>query len=76
VQTIRIRISKNTDLVVTQAADVIGAWINTDCDSNVMYFFAGKNRIDIHFPRIQDFSAQGHDRLKFTVTRLLGRTAG
>ena len=30
----------------------------------------------IHFPRVQDLAAQGHDRLELAVARLLGGAAG
>ena len=41
-----------------------------------MYFLRTQDFVGIHFPGVQDFTAQRQDGLEFTVAGLLGRAAG
>ena len=75
-QTIGIRIRKDTDLAIAQLAQVIGTWLNAEGHGDVMNFCRAQHLTGIDLPGIHDLAAQWHDRLEFAAARLLGGTTG
>ncbi len=73
VQTIGVRIREDTDLAVTQLAEIVAVRIDADRHRDIMHFLRGQHFIRRDFPGIQDLTFKRHDRLVFTVARLLGR---
>ena len=74
VQTIGIRIRQNTDLTVTQLAQIVAVRIDTDRHRNIVHFLRRQNFIRRDFPGIEDLTFERHDRLIFTIARLFGGT--
>ncbi|CAI8342352.1 MAG: Uncharacterised protein [Halieaceae bacterium] len=71
-QPVRIRVGQNANLVIAQASKIGAGGIHTNGQRDVVYFLGGQHLTGVHLPGVQNFSAQGHDRLKFSVSRLLG----
>ena len=75
-QTIGVRIRKDTNFAVTQLAQIFTVRIDADRYRNIVHFLRCKHFIGRYFPGIKDLTFQRHDRLVFAVARLLGRAAG
>ena len=75
VQTIGVRIREDTDLAVAQLAQIVAVRIDADRHGDVVYFLRGQHFIRRDLPGIQDLTLERHDRLIFTIARLLGRSA-
>ena len=74
-QTIGVRIREDTDLAVAQLAQIVAVRIDADRHRNIVHFLRGQHFIRRDFPGIQDLTLERHDRLIFTIARLLGRSA-
>ena len=75
VQPVGIRIRQNTDLAVTQLAEIFAVRIDTDRHRNIMHLLRGQHFIGGDFPGVKDLALQRHDRLKLAIARLLRRSA-
>ena len=75
VQTIGVRIREDTDLAVAQLAQIVAVRIDTDRDRDIVDFLRGQHFIRRDLPGVQDLTLERHDRLIFTIPRLLGRPA-
>ncbi len=75
VQAIGVRIRKDTDLAVTQLAQILAVRIDTDRHGDVVHLLRRQHLIGRDFPGVEDLTLQRHDRLIFTIARLLGRSA-
>ena len=71
-QPVRIRVGQYANLVIAQASKIGTGRIDTNGQSDVVNLLGGQHLTGVHLPGIQNFSAQGHDRLKLSVSRLLG----
>ena len=74
-QAVGIRVGQNTNLVIAQASKIGAGGIHTNGQRDVVYFLGGQYLTGVDLPRVQNFSAQGHDGLKFSVSSLLGGAA-
>ena len=75
VQTIGVRIREDTDLAVAQLAQIVAVRIDADRHGDVVYFLRGQHFIRRDLPGVEDLTLERHDRLIFTIARLLGRSA-
>ena len=75
VQTIGVRIREDTDLAVAQLAQIVAVRIDADRHRDIVHFLRGQHFIRRDLPGVQDLTLERHDRLIFTIARLLGRSA-
>ena len=76
VQSVRICVGQDADLVIAQAGQVVGGRVYPQCYRDIVNLLRRQDFLGINFPGIQDFAAQRQDRLKLAVPGLLGRAAG
>jgi hypothetical protein len=53
---IGIRVSEDTDLVITQPGEIVGARLDADRDGNIMYFLRRQHVGRIDLPGIQNLA--------------------
>ena len=76
VKPIRIGISQNTHLLITQAVQVITRRINAQRHRYIVYLLRGKYLSRIDLPGIQDLAPKREDCLKLSVSCLFCRATG
>ncbi|MOA33820.1 hypothetical protein D3C78_1551500 [compost metagenome] len=72
VQAVGVRIRQDTNFAIAQLAEIFAVRINTDRHRDVVHFLRSQHFVRRHFPGIEDFAFQRHDRLIFAIARLLG----
>ena len=73
VQAVRIGVSQNAHLVITQLAQVGAAGLDAQRYRNIIHLLRGKNLNGVDLPGIQDLAPERQDRLILAIARLLGR---
>ena len=73
-ESIRIGIRENADLVISQPGQVIAAGINTESHRDIMHFGRAKNFLRIHLPSVQNFAPQRQNGLELAGTCLFSGT--
>ena len=62
--------------MIPQIRQIFRTRRHTDGQADIVHLLGAHEFGLVHFPGVQDFSAQGQDSLELPVTRLLRRAAG